>query len=225
MNTPATGREFKNRIYEEFARVGKAISSPRRLELIDLLCQGPRTVEELGRQAGQSIANTSQHLQVLRAANLVEAQQNGHFVTYKIADEKVSELFRNLRELAEDRISDIERARQIYLEDRGVADSVPTDEMKKLVAAGEAVLLDVRPSEEYAAGHIPGAVSLPYEELGRRLNELPRDKEIITYCRGPYCAAAIEAVRMLRLQGFRASRMEEGVIEWRSRGGKLEAVD
>ena len=224
MSTQATGREFKNRIYEEFARVGKAISSPRRLELIDLLCQGPRTVEELGRQAGQSIANTSQHLQVLRAANLVESQQNGHFVTYKIADEKVSDLFQSLRLLAEDRISDIERARQVYLEDRGVGDAVPTDEMKKRVASGDAVLLDVRPREEYTAGHIPGALSLPYEELGSRLDELPKDKEIITYCRGPYCAAAIEAVRALRLQGFKASRMEEGVIEWRSRGEKLDTV-
>jgi len=203
------------------SRIGKAISSPRRIELIDLLCQGPRTVEALSKQAGQSIANTSQHLQVLRSANLVESEQNGHFVTYRIADEKVANFFRSMRELAADRLSGIERARKEYLQNRGVSETIDAEEALLRVRRGSALLLDVRPSEEYHAGHIPGARSLPFAEFRRKLKELPKNKEIITYCRGPYCATAVDAVRLLKRRGYNATLLEEGILEWRSRGNRL----
>ncbi len=221
MATQTQGREFKDRIYQEFARIGKAISSPRRLELLDLLCQGSRTVEELGKQAGQSVANTSQHLQILRSSHLVEAVKNGHFVNYSLADDNVAEFFRSLRKIAEDRLGGIERMRREFLEERGVESSSDTKELMERVRNGEAILVDFRPREEYVAGHIPGAISLPYEEFDHRIKDIPKDKEIIAYCRGPYCAAAIEAVRRLREQGFKAERLEEGVIEWKARGYDL----
>ncbi|HUX08012.1 MAG TPA: metalloregulator ArsR/SmtB family transcription factor [Acidobacteriota bacterium] len=215
------GREFKDRIYQEFARIGKAISSPRRLELLDLLCQGPRTVEELSKQAGQSVANTSQHLQVLRSSRLVEAVKRGHFVTYSLADNNVLEFFRSLRTIAEDRLGGIERVRSNFLEERGVEAHKDSEKLMERVHAGEAILVDFRPLEEYLAGHIPGAISLPYEDFDTRIKDLPKDKGIIAYCRGSYCAAAIEAVRRLREQGFAAERLEDGVIEWKARGLNL----
>jgi len=222
MAPTTTGREFKNGIYREFARIGKAISSPRRIELIDLLCQGPRTVEALSKQAGQSIANTSQHLQVLRSANLVESEQHGHFVTYRIADEKVSDFFRSMRDLAADRLSGIERARKEYLQSRGISKTIGAKEALLRVNRGAALLLDVRPGEEFHAGHIPGAHSLPFAEFRSKLKELPKNREIITYCRGPYCATAVEAVRLLKRRGYNATLLEDGILEWLSRGNRLE---
>lgn len=217
-----SGREFKNAIYEQLARIGKAVSSPRRLEILDLLCQAPRTVEVLAREANQTVANASQHLQVLRAARLVEADKRGLFVTYRLADESVCDFFRTLRLLAASRLAEIERVVREYAEGRDGMEGVDREALLERVQRGEVVVLDVRPTVEYAAGHIHGAMSVPLSELNARLEELPRDQEIVAYCRGPYCLLAVEAVARLRAHGFRATRLEESVSDWRARGLEIE---
>jgi rhodanese-related sulfurtransferase len=216
-------RSFKDAIYEQFARLGKAVSAPKRLELLDLLCQGPRTVEVLADQASLSVANTSQHLQVLRAARLVEAEKKGLHVEYRLAAEDVCEFFLALRKLAEGRLAEIELVTREYLGRRDGMESVAGDELLRRVKQGEVTVLDVRPSEEYRAGHIPGAVSIPLGELEARFKELPKSREVVAYCRGPYCVFAVEAVELLRKNGFKAHRMQEGVLDWRSRGWRVEA--
>lgn len=220
-----TGRRYKDAIYEQFARIGKALASPRRLELLDLLCQGPRTVEALSGEAGQSVANTSQHLRVLRAARLVEAEKSGLFVTYRLADGEVCSFFQALRELAESRLAEVERVTREFLEERGALEPVDRRVLVERMRRAEVIVLDVRPREEYRAGHIPGAISVPLAELKRRLDTLPRDREIVAYCRGPYCVLAIEAVEVLRERGFRAHRLEDGVPEWRARGFEVAVGD
>jgi len=221
---PSTSRQFKDAIYEQLGRVGKALASPRRLELLDLLCQGPRTVEALANEAGQSLANTSQHLQVLRSARLVETEKHGLFVTYRLADEKVCAFFRELRTLAEFRLLEIQAVTRQFLEERGEMEPVDRDALVSRVRSGEVTLLDVRPPEEFEAGHLPGAVSVPLAELEVRLADLPRDREVVAYCRGPYCVLAVQAVAVLREKGFRAIRMEEGVPDWRARGLPVEVT-
>lgn len=215
---PNKNRLFKDAIYEQFARIGKAVSSPKRLELLDLLCQGERTVELLADQANLTVANASQHLQILRAARLVAAEKRGLFVTYKLADQGVCEFFLSLRRLAESRLADVEHIARQFLERRGSMEPVDRDVLLQRVREGAVTVLDVRPVEEYRAGHIPGAISVPLEELERRLSELSRDREIVAYCRGPYCVLAIEAVEMLRGKGFHATRFEDGVQDWRAHG-------
>jgi rhodanese-related sulfurtransferase len=215
---PGQSRGFKNAIYEQFARIGKSLASGPRLELLDLLCQGPRSVEALAREAGQSVANTSHHLQVLRRARLVAGEKHGVSVTYRLADEEVCVFFQALRSLAESRLAEIEQVTRRFLEERGEMEPVDREALVGLVRSGEVTVLDVRPVEEYQAGHIPGALSVPLEELERRLSELPREREVVAYCRGPYCVLALEAVQRLRKRGFRAIRLEDGVPEWRGRG-------
>ncbi len=215
-------RQFKDAIYEQLARVGKAAASPKRLELLDLLCQGPRTVESLAEQTAQSVANASAHLQVLRAARLVEAEKDGLYVTYRLADERVCDFFRVLRGLAESRLVEVEHITRTYLEQRRALEPIDRDALVKKVKRGEVTVLDVRPAQEYAAGHIPGAVSVPLAELKKRLKTLPKSREVVAYCRGPYCVLAIEAVELLRARGYRARRMDEGVIEWKARGLPVE---
>jgi rhodanese-related sulfurtransferase len=221
---PSASRRFKDTIYEQLGRIGKALASPRRLELLDLLCQCPRTVEALANEAGQSVANTSQHLQVLRAARLVEAEKHGLFVTYRLADEKVCALYRELRTLAEARLHEIQAVTRHFLEKRGEMEPVDRDALVSRIRSGEVTLLDVRPPEEFDACHIPGAVSVPLSEIEERLAELPQDREIVAYCRGPYCVLAVQAVEVLRAKGFRAIRMEEGVPDWRARGLPVEVT-
>ena len=220
MTTPH--RRFKDSIYEQVARVGKAASAPKRLELLDLLCQGPRSVEALALQAGISLANASQHLQVLRGARLVEAEKKGLRVEYRLASEDVCEFFLTLRGLAESRLAEIDQVTHEYFESRGAMEAVEGEELLRRVRDGEVTVLDVRPSEEYRAGHIPGALSVPVSELKARLRELPKAREIVAYCRGPYCVMALEAVQLLRAKGFEAHRMEQGVVDWRARGWRVE---
>ena len=215
-------RKFKDAIYEQLARVGKTLGSGPRLELLDLLCQGPRTVEALARQAGQSVANTSHHLQVLRRGRLVESHKHGVHVTYRLADEEVCTFFQSLRRLAESRLLEIEQVSRQFLEGRGAMEPVDREALVRRVQGGEVTVLDVRPPEEYRAGHIPGAVSVPLKEVERRLGELPRDREVVAYCRGPYCVMAVEAVEILRANGLRAVRLEDGVPDWRARGLPVE---
>jgi rhodanese-related sulfurtransferase len=217
-------RRFKTAIYEQFARIGKAIANPSRLELLDLLCQGPRTVERLSKEAGLGLTNTSQQLKALREARLVEAEKSGLFVTYRLADEQVCQFFRSLRSLAEARLTEIGDITRRFLEARQGLQPVDREQLLAKVRDGAVTVLDVRPPEEFQAGHLPGALSIPLKELERRLSELPRDREIVAYCRGPYCVLAVEAVEMLRARGFAAFRLEDGVPDWQARGFPI-AVD
>lgn len=216
-------RAFKDALYEQLARISKAMASPRRLELVDLLAQGERTVEALARETALSVASTSQHLQVLREAHLVEARKDGLYVHYRLASPAVFTLLKSVRTVAEAQLADMQRVVDTYLEDRKALDAVGREELLERVREGEVVVVDVRPAEEYAAGHIPGALSLPIAELEARLKELPRRREVVAYCRGPYCVWADEAVRLLRAHGRKARRLHEGFPEWRAEGLPTEA--
>jgi rhodanese-related sulfurtransferase len=215
-------RELKDGVYEQFARIGKAVSSPKRIELLELLCQGPRTVEALADQTAISVANASQHLQILRRARLVEAQKKGLFVEYRIPDKHVLAFVHTMRGLAEARLAEIGEITQAYLKARGALERVSSKDLMQRVRNGEVTVLDVRPADEYRAGHIPGAHSVPVSELRKRLAELPKNREIVAYCRGPQCVMAIEAVELLRKKGFKAHRMEQGVVDWRARGWSIQ---
>lgn len=214
-------RKFKSTIFEHLARVGKALSSPKRLELLDVLAQGPRTVEVVAGETSLTVANASQHLRALRAARLVDAEKHGLFVTYRIADDEVTAFLRALRALAENRLEDIKRVSREFLAARSGMEAVDHEELLRRVREGSVTVLDVRPPEEFKAGHLPGAVSIPLAELKRRFKDLPRNREIVAYCRGPYCVLAVKAVEMLRLEGFRALRLEEGVPDLRARGFQI----
>jgi rhodanese-related sulfurtransferase len=206
-------RADKDALFEAIAVLGKAFASPRRLELLDLLAQAPRTVDELARASGQSAANTSQHLQALHAAGVVSRTREGTSVRYALAGDEVLSLWLSLREVAVARLAEVERAAREYLGHE--VDAIGRDELVARMRSGEVVLVDVRPSDEYDAGHIRGARSIPLEELEGRLAELPADREVVAYCRGPLCAFAHEAVRQLRAAGRSARRLEEGWPEWR----------
>jgi len=222
---PATRRpaSLKASIYQQISRIGQAASSPSRLELLDLLSQGARTVEALAQQIGQSVATTSHHLQVLRRARLVDAEKDGLYVTYRLADPRVGAFLLELRRLAESRLAEIEQITHQFLEARGALEPVDNDELVRRIRDGAVTLIDVRPNEEYVAGHIPGAISLPLAELPKRVKELPKRRDVVAYCRGPYCVMALDAVDVLRRRGFRAERLEHGVSEWRALGLRLES--
>ena len=211
-------RQFKDAIYEQFSRIGKAVSSPKRLELLDLLCQGDKTVETLSRETGLTLANASQHLQVLRAARLVEAEKEGLYVKYRLADQIVCQFFRSMRVLAENRLAEVELINRRFLKGREGMEPVDRSDLLKRVREGAVTVLDVRPVEEYRTGHIPGALSVPLLQLKEILSKLPKDQEIVAYCRGPYCVLAVQAVEMLREKGFKAIRLEEGIQDWLAMG-------
>jgi len=212
---PATpNRQFRDDIYEQFTRIGKAVSSPKRIELLELLCQGERSVDKLAKAASLSVANTSQHLQKLQAARLVISEKSGAFVIYRIADESVNAFLHTMRVLAENRLAEIDQIKSIFLENRDTMEAVDRTVLLQRARAGETIILDVRPPEEFRAGHIEGAVSVPVRELENQLSDLPKDKEIVAYCRGPYCVMSIDAVQLLRARGFRARRLEDDVYEW-----------
>ncbi len=215
-------RRFKDAIYEQLARIGKGLSSPNRLELLDLLCQGPRTVEALASQAGLSTANASQHLRVLRAARLVETEKKGVYVEYRLADPQVAALFLAVRSLAESRLAEVQQVTDDYLADRRTMEPIAAEELLRRAQRGEVTVLDVRPEEEFRAGHLRGALSVPLAQLEERLGELPKDREVVAYCRGPYCVMALEAVEALQAAGFVAHRLEQGVADFRARGLALE---
>lgn len=225
MSRDRSHREFKNAIYEQLARIGKAVSSPRRLELLDLLRQAPRTVEELARQSGQSVANTSHHLQELRSHGLVQSKKNGLYVTYRISNEEVSRFFASLRVLAESQLAEIGRITEKFFVDREAVETVDRQALLERVRKGAVMVLDVRPREEYEAAHLIGAISVPLSELRRWLNKLPRKREIVAYCRGPYCLMATEAVELLQAKGYRATPVDLGVAEWREQGFPVEVTN
>lgn len=215
-------RRFKDQIFEQFARIGKAVASPKRIELLDLLSQGDRHVEALAEAANIPVANASQHLQILRAARLVETEKSGLFVTYRLADPSVAEFVRQLRLLAENRLAEVEQVTRHFIEGRIGFDAVDRDELLRRVRRGEVTVLDVRPAEEFRAGHLPRALSVPLEDLETRMKDLPKDRDIAAYCRGPYCVMAVEAVERLRKRGFRAVRLEIGVVDWQAQGLPVE---
>lgn len=219
---PENARSFKSAIYEQLARIGKAVSSPKRLELLDLLCQGERTVEVLAKEAALSIATTSHHLQILRAARLVSAEKEGLYVTYRLPDPNVSEFVLTLRGLAENRLAEISEITRRFLANREGMEPVRRETLLARVRRGAVSVLDVRPVEEYRAGHLPGAISVPLKELERRLAEIPKRRPVLAYCRGPYCVLAIRAVELLRQHGYRATRLEDGIPDWRSHGLPVE---
>jgi rhodanese-related sulfurtransferase/DNA-binding transcriptional ArsR family regulator len=212
-------RAAKQALFDEFARVGKALASGRRIELLDVLANGERTVEGLARESGLSVANTSQHLQVLRQAGLVSTRRDGNSIYHRLAAPEVFELWRALRTLAASRLAEVERLAAAYLGARDQLEPITRQELARRLEEGdELVVLDVRPTEEHAAGHLPGAVSIPLAELRERLRELPGDREIVAYCRGPFCAFAHEAIAVLTDAGLTARRLEDGLPEWAAAG-------
>lgn len=214
-------RAEKDALFEAIAVMGKAFASPRRLELVDLLAQAPRTVDDLARASGQSTANASQHLQALHAAGIVTRTREGTSVRYALAGDEVLSLWLALREVSVARLAEVERAAREYLGDD--VDAIGRDELIARMRSGDAVLVDVRPAEEFEAGHIEGARSIPLDELEDRLSELPAGREVVAYCRGPLCAFAPEAVRRLRAADREARRLEEGWPEWRLAGAGTTA--
>lgn len=215
-------RVFKDRLYGQFARIGKALASPARLELLELLAQGERSVDALASEAGLSLANASQHLQVLRQAGLIESRKEGLFVHYRLADASIFELSSALRTVAERRLAELERLVREHFGDRSGPESVSIKELLDRARNKEVVILDARPEIEFASGHIAGAISVPVDELQKRLRKLPKDKEYVAYCRGPYCIYADRAVEFLRKHGRRARRLVAGFPEWKAAGLPIE---
>jgi rhodanese-related sulfurtransferase/DNA-binding transcriptional ArsR family regulator len=205
-------------LYQQLARIGHSVGSAPRLALLDLLAQGPRTVEALAKEAGLTLANASQHLKVLRQARLVETERRGVFVTYRVAEDAVADFLGALRRLGEHRLAEVQQIARAFVEKRGAFEAVDKRRLIERVRAGEVTLLDVRPVEEYRAAHIAGAVSLPLKDLESHLAGLPKEREVVAYCRGPYCVLAPEAVARLRARGFRAVALGDGVAEWRAQG-------
>lgn len=213
-----TGREAKDAVYEQLARVGRAMASPKRLELLDLLAQGERSVEALAQGCAMGITNASSHLQVLRRAQLVATRKEGTRVLYRLADDTVTRFVMGLRDVAHERLAEVDRVVRDYFEARDALETVSRADLLERAARGEVVVLDVRPHAEYVAGHIPGALSVPLDQLEGRLRTLRKHTDIVAYCRGPYCVLAPQAVEVLRSRGYRARRLEDGMPEWRLAG-------
>jgi rhodanese-related sulfurtransferase/DNA-binding transcriptional ArsR family regulator len=211
-------RAFKDLLFEQFARIGKAVANPHRLELLDLLAQGERSVEELAREAALPIANASQHLQALRRAHLVEVRREGPYAHYRLADERVFRLWQSIRELGEARLAEIDRLSQTFLKNRDQLEAVDVPTLLRRLNDGDVTVLDVRPTEEHRSAHIAGARSIPIDELAHRFQEMPREREIVAYCRGPYCVYSDEAVAFLRDHGYQARRLTVGLPDWRAAG-------
>jgi len=220
----AAKRMFKSQLFEQFSRIGKGLSSGRRLELLELLAQGERTVEDLASETGMSVANTSRHLKGLREAQLVEVRREGLYARYRLANEHVFVLWQALRDLGTARLAEIRQIVATYLADRESLRGITCEELQRRLEERSIVLLDVRPDEEYRAGHVPGARSIPLAELKAQLKALPKRKEIVAYCRGPYCVFADEAVTLLRSHGRKASRLEIGFPDWKARGLPVETA-
>lgn len=211
-------RAAKEALFDAFGAVAKALASGRRAEIVDVLAQGPRSVEEIAEQIGQSVANTSHHLRLLASSGLLRSAKDGTRVVYRLAGPSVLAMWQSLRRVAAEHVGEIERLARDYLGDRGGLQPLKRSELARRLKRGDVVVVDVRPAAEFRAGHVAGARSIPVAELARRLKELPKSKEIVAYCRGQYCVFADDAVRLLRRKGYRASRLQEGFPEWREQG-------
>ena len=219
---PAIHREFKDGVFEQFARITKALASPKRLEILDLLAQVERRVDDLASLSGLTVANTSRHLQVLHAARLVDVRREGSHAYYRLADKRVFRTWQAIRDLGEAQLAELDRIVASFLGDRTGVEAVTADELLERLRQGDVVVLDVRPEEEYRSGHIPGALSVPVARLESVLGELPTGREVIAYCRGPYCMYSDEAVALLRQHGFRARRLAIGMPDWMVAGQLVE---
>lgn len=215
-------QNFKSDLFEQFARIGKALSSGKRLEMLEFLAQSERSVEQLAIMTGLSVANTSQHLQQLRQVGLVTARKEGLYVYYRIAGDDIVRLLATLRTVGEENLADVNRLVSLFLDSKDSLEPVPAKELWQRVKQGLVTVLDVRPPEEYAQGHIRGAINVPVTELKKRLHQIPAGQEVVAYCRGPYCLLAYEAVLVLRKKGIKARRLEDGYPEWRLRGLPVE---
>jgi rhodanese-related sulfurtransferase len=213
----------KQRIYEQFGRIGKALASPSRLELLDLLGQGERSVEALARACELSVANASQHLQALYAARLVESRRDGQRIYYRLADPSVAALFQALRVTAQKQLAEVDAVAREYLEGRDQFEPIDRSELQRRMKAGSVTVIDVRPVEEYEQAHLPGAICVPLDEVKEFARKAPKKKQVVAYCRGPYCVFALKAVAELKKRGLDAVRFEDGVQEWRAAGLPLEA--
>jgi len=218
-----SGHSFKSDLFEQFARIGKALASGKRLEMLEFLAQGERSVEPLANLTGLSVANTSQHLQQLRRVGLVTARKEGLYVHYRVAGDGIVRLVAALRAVGEEHMADVDRLVKLFLDSKDGLEPVPAKELWQRVKQGLVTVLDVRPPEEYAQGHIRGAINVPVIELKKRLHQIPADQEVVAYCRGPYCLLAYEAVQVLRKKGIQARRLEEGYPEWKSAGLPVDA--
>jgi rhodanese-related sulfurtransferase/DNA-binding MarR family transcriptional regulator len=218
-------RILKDALYAQFARIGHAVSTPKRIELLDLLGQAERSVADLALQTATPIKNTSAHLRALREAGLVETRRNGPQVVYRLADKRVHDFVRQLQALAHARLADVERVTQLYFEGHDQLEAISVQELQRRLRTGDVTVIDVRPREEYEAGHIPGAISVPVEQLKRRRGapRPPKSREVVAYCRGRYCVCAAEAVTLLRKQGYRAIRLVDGLPGWRQEGQRVTA--
>ncbi|OGA13827.1 MAG: ArsR family transcriptional regulator [Betaproteobacteria bacterium RIFCSPLOWO2_12_FULL_65_110] len=214
---------FKQDVHAQLARVGKALSSGNRLELLESIAQGPRSVDELASMTRLSVANASKHLQELRRAGLVRARKEGLRVFYELAGSDVVALIAALGHVAETQLAEMEQLVRTYITARDDLEPVPAAELFKRSKLGLVTVLDVRPAKEFAAGHLPGAINVPVEDLGKRLRKLPKGREVIAYCRGPYCLLSVDAVALLRKKGFKARRLEDGFPEWKASGLPVEA--
>jgi rhodanese-related sulfurtransferase/DNA-binding transcriptional ArsR family regulator len=219
-----TGREAKDLLDAQFSRIAKAASNPKRIALLELLAQSERSVEELAAASGMDFSNTSAQLQVLSRARLVESRREGKRVLYRLADESVTQFVVALREIARSRLAEVGQVAHDYFQARDELEPISSGDLLVRLQHGQALVIDVRPAKEFAAGHIPGAISLPLSELEARLLELPRDGEIVAYCRGPYCVLAPQAIEILRRAGYRARRLADGLPEWRLAGLPVEAL-
>ena len=223
MKEAKTRHRHKQQLYQQFSQIAAAMANPHRLELLDLLVQAPRTVEDLAREADMSVANTSQHLQRLKQARLVVGEREGLYMRYRLADPVVARLWLQLRSVAEQQLADVERTLDAYRQRRHEFEPMQAEELLRRLRDNEVVLLDVRPTVEYEARHLPGAVSIPWDELEQRLDELPSGKTVVAYCRGPYCVYADEALAILTERGWHARRLEAGVAEWEQAGYSLDS--
>ncbi|WP_427107874.1 ArsR/SmtB family transcription factor [Lysinibacillus xylanilyticus] len=207
-------RNLKDLLYQEFGRIGKSFSSPKRLEILDLLSQGPKSVDAIAKNTEMSVANVSQHLKTLFNSRLVKYKKEGNYVIYELADEVISDFLIALLALSEKQLIQVQQIKEEFLNDHLGLEGIALSDLLSRMEKGEVLLLDVRPKEEYEEAHIPGAVSIPIEELGERISSLPTNCDVVAYCRGPYCLMSAEAVKILKSKGINAFRMEQGVKEW-----------
>jgi rhodanese-related sulfurtransferase len=218
-------RAAKDALYDGLATVAKALGSGRRAEIVDVLAQGERSVDDLAGEIGQTVANTSQHLQHLLRAGLVRTRRDGTRIRYSLASPRVGELWAAVRDVAGSQLAELDDLATAYLGDRSALDTVTHEELAKRLRDGDVIVLDVRPEREYHAGHISGAISLPIKEITRRLRAIPEDRQVVAYCRGPYCVYADDAVRTLKRRGYQAARLDDGYPEWARAGLPVEVAE
>lgn len=217
------GREFKDLVFQQFANIANSFASPKRLEIIDILTQGERDVDTLAKETGMNFANTSRHLQIMKSIKLLESRKDGVHVYYRIANDHVIVCWKNLQSLAEDRVAELREVTRSFFEERGELEPISIEELWQRLQNDEVTLIDVRPKEEFESGHIPGAVSIPLSELKNKLVQIPTGKDVVAYCRGPYCVLAAEAIALLKKYGYKSFRFKEDIYNWKEAGLPVES--